>query len=128
MLILLQLILFPEGTRFHKIKHEVSLALAKEKKLTLLKHHLNPRPKGFITSLAPMKGKIPALYDLTLSINPTEYPKTTMLNTVLGNKLEAHFYVKRIPLEEVPDDEEKATDFLNQMFVGKVDILYNISK
>jgi lysophosphatidic acid acyltransferase/lysophosphatidylinositol acyltransferase len=40
-------LLFCEGTRFTKSKHEQSLKIAKEKGLPQLKHHLLPRTKGF---------------------------------------------------------------------------------
>ena len=38
--------LFCEGTRFTKKKHEESMKVAREKGLPELKHHLLPRTKG----------------------------------------------------------------------------------
>ena len=52
-----QLLLFCEGTRFTADKHKTSMAVAKEKGLPLLKHHLLPRTRGFVHSMHGLKGK-----------------------------------------------------------------------
>lgn len=64
----MQLLIFAEGTRFTKEKHEASLKFAKEKNLPLLKHHLTPRVKGFISAVPFMRGKDAAIYDVTLCV------------------------------------------------------------
>lgn len=115
-----QIILFPEGTRFTQQKYEKSLQFAREKGLPELKHHLTPRPKGFLTSLPPVRQKIGALYDVTLSFNPNDVVNPTMLNVVLGHKVKASFYIKRIPIGQVPTEEKESTDFLNDIFKHKV--------
>lgn len=60
------LLLMAEGTRFTKEKHEASMTFAKERGLPLLKHHLVPRTRGFISSLPYLRGKVPAVYNVTL--------------------------------------------------------------
>lgn len=45
------LLLFAEGTRFTKEKYEASVKFAKEKGLHILKHHLQPRTKGFVFTI-----------------------------------------------------------------------------
>lgn len=42
-----QLLLYPEGTRFTKKKHEAAVEFARSKNLPVLKHLLQPRTKGF---------------------------------------------------------------------------------
>lgn len=42
------LTMFSEGTRFTETKHQASVKFASERGLPILKHHLLPRPKGFI--------------------------------------------------------------------------------
>lgn len=113
------LLLFPEGTRFTPEKHKASLKFSKEKGLPELKHHLCPRVRGFIASLPSMRGKVKAVYDITLSFKPTDKVEPTITNLLFGRKIQAHFYMKRIPLEQVPEDEEEATKFLHDMFVRK---------
>ena len=44
---LFKILMFCEGTRFTKSKHEASMVVAREKNLIELKHHLLPRTKGF---------------------------------------------------------------------------------
>lgn len=94
---------------------------AREKGLPELKHHLSPRTKGFYASLPPMEGKIPAIYDIVLSFKVDgKNAEPTMTNLLYGKKVVAHFYMRRIPMEEVPKDEEKSAKFLHEMFVRKV--------
>lgn len=97
------------------------MKFAREKGLPELKHHLSPRTKGFFASLPSMDGKIDAVYDIVLSYKPNEEIKPTMTNLLHGKKgVTAYFYMKRIPMNEVPKDEEKAAKFLHDMFVRKV--------
>lgn len=113
------MLLFPEGTRFTPEKHQASLKFAREKGLPELKHHLTPRTKGFVASIAPMQGKIHALYDVILDFK-SEETKPTITNLLNGKKVTGHFYVRRIPMDEVPKDEENASKFIQDMFVRKV--------
>lgn len=118
--------LFPEGTRFTAEKHQASQKFARDKGLPELKHHLSPRTKGFIASLPSMEGKIDAVYDIVLSFKPEEQVKPTMTNLLYGKKVTAYFYMKRIPMADVPKDEENASKFLQEMFVRKVKSHSNI--
>lgn len=40
--------------------------------MTVLKHHLIPRTKGFTASLAPIRGLCPVIYDINLAYRPTD--------------------------------------------------------
>lgn len=115
------MLLFPEGTRFTEEKHQASLKFAKEKGLPELKHHLTPRTKGFIASIPSMEGKIHAVYDIVLSFKKSE-TKPTITNLLFGKKVTAHFYMKRIPMCDVPKDAEGASKFVQDMFVRKVSL------
>lgn len=121
---LLQLLLFPEGTRFTQAKHKISEEFAKEKKLKSLSYHLQPRTKGFIASLPPMKGKIPALYNIELVFSQDAPVKPTMTNLLFGKPVTAHMYMNRIPLEEVPATEAEQDLFLRELFQMKVRIIF----
>ena len=57
LIVCLQLLLFPEGTRFTEEKRKKSNEYAEKKGLQPLKHHLLPRTKGFVTSMHAVKGK-----------------------------------------------------------------------
>jgi lysophosphatidic acid acyltransferase/lysophosphatidylinositol acyltransferase len=76
------LCLFAEGTRFTEEKHKVSMEIAKEKGLPILKHHLLPRPKGFTFIVQHMKDTIPAIYDVTFGYCDGEPTIVNLLNQV----------------------------------------------
>ncbi|RZC38565.1 1-acyl-sn-glycerol-3-phosphate acyltransferase delta, partial [Asbolus verrucosus] len=113
------LLLFPEGTRFTPAKHKTSLEFARQKNLPELKHHLLPRTKGFTASLPPMKGKIPALYDIEICFKEDDPHKPTIRDLLLGNPVVAHMYMRRIPLEDLPQNEHEQEVFLREMFERK---------
>lgn len=115
-----QLLLYAEGTRFTPEKHEASQKFAHEKGLPVLKHHLTPRTKGFTASLPHLRGKVGAIYDIQLAFKPTEIVKPTMTNLLLGEKVEAHMYINRIPLKDVPEGDEAAAAWLHEVYQKKV--------
>ncbi|XP_072394733.1 1-acyl-sn-glycerol-3-phosphate acyltransferase gamma-like [Diabrotica undecimpunctata] len=113
------LLLFPEGTRFTKKKHEASIEFAAKHNLPQLKYHLLPRTKGFIASLPSMKGKVPAIYNIEVAFREDAPYKPTITTMLLGKPTTAHIYFQRIPLEEVPDNSEDQELFLRNMFIEK---------
>jgi lysophosphatidic acid acyltransferase/lysophosphatidylinositol acyltransferase len=70
-----QLTMFPEGTRFTPDKHKASMVVAREKGLPELKHHLLPRTRGFVAGLPYLKGKVPAIYDVTVAFPKYDHLK-----------------------------------------------------
>ena len=64
-----QMLLFAEGTRFTKDKHEASMKFAAERGLPQLKRHLIPRTRGFIQCAQSLSGHFPVIYDVTVSFN-----------------------------------------------------------
>ncbi|KAJ8956867.1 hypothetical protein NQ318_014282 [Aromia moschata] len=110
---------FSRGDEIYAKKHEASIEFAQKNNLPQLKYHLLPRTRGFIASLAPMKGKVPALYDIELCFKEDDPVKPTMTNMLFGKPLVAHMYMKRIPMEDVPTTEAEQEKFLRDMFIGK---------
>ena len=53
----LQVLLYPEGTRFTESKYKASMEFAKENGYPLLKYDLLPRTKGFVQIIRTVKGK-----------------------------------------------------------------------
>ncbi|XP_063532499.1 1-acyl-sn-glycerol-3-phosphate acyltransferase gamma-like [Cydia strobilella] len=113
------LLMTPEGTRFTKKKHEASLKFAKEKNLPLLKHHLTPRTRGFTTSLPHFRGKIPAIYNIQLAFDKDAKNPPTITSLLYGKQVHAHLYIERIPVENVPEDEAAASQWVHDLFVIK---------
>lgn len=113
------LLLMPEGTRFTAKKHEASLTFAKEKNLPMLKHHLTPRTKGFTTSLPFFRGKIPAIYNIQLAFDKNSKTPPTLTSLLYGKGVHGHLLIQRIPVETIPEDEEGAAQWLQDLYVTK---------
>jgi lysophosphatidic acid acyltransferase / lysophosphatidylinositol acyltransferase len=92
-----------EGTRFTKEKHEASVKFAKERNIQPLKHHLMPRPKGFMTCVPILKenqAKVTVL-NYQLAYNPKDKVEPTLLNLLRGEKVTSHVYLSVIPMEQI---------------------------
>ncbi|XP_012526817.1 1-acyl-sn-glycerol-3-phosphate acyltransferase gamma isoform X1 [Monomorium pharaonis] len=113
------LLLYPEGTRFTSKKLEASQKFAIEKGLPVLKYHLTPRTKGFTASIPHIRGKATAIYDIQIAFKPSDPVKPTMKNLLLGKPLEGHMYAKRISVEEVPEGDEAAAEWLQKLYQQK---------
>ncbi|XP_046847783.1 1-acyl-sn-glycerol-3-phosphate acyltransferase delta-like [Xenia sp. Carnegie-2017] len=119
--------IFPEGTRFTEAKHENSLQFSRSRGLPELKHHLFPRTKGVIITLKCLKDTLPAVYDIE-----SAYPgdcKPTMKHLLKGGKCEVHFYLRRIPIEEIPcNSDDEISKWCTQLFVEKDAIMSDFVK
>lgn len=103
---------------------ERSQKYARSKGYTVLQHHLFPRTKGFVESVKLMRGKMGAIYHIVLAFSPDEKHKATFFSLMNGNKITAHLYIRRIPFEEVPEDDEGCAQYLRDMFVEKVNLYF----
>ncbi|KAM8710887.1 hypothetical protein ACLKA7_017504 [Drosophila subpalustris] len=113
------LLLNAEGTRFTESKHAASVKFAQERGMTVLKHHLIPRTKGFTASLPTLRGICPVVYDITIVFKRHEKVPPTMLSLVNGKTVYPYMLMRRIPLEQIPQDEKAAADWLQKLFVEK---------
>ncbi|KAJ8385483.1 hypothetical protein AAFF_G00185790 [Aldrovandia affinis] len=106
-----------EGTRFTEKKHQISMQVAESKGLPKLKHHLLPRTKGFCMTVQNLRGAVTAVYDSTLNFRNNEAP--TLLGLLNGKKYHADLYVRRIPLESIPEDETECSAWLHKLYQEK---------
>ncbi|XP_064303013.1 1-acyl-sn-glycerol-3-phosphate acyltransferase delta isoform X1 [Phalacrocorax carbo] len=106
-----------EGTRFTEQKHQISMQVAEAKGLPKLKYHLLPRTKGFAVTVQCLRNVVSAVYDSTLNFRNNENP--TLLGVLNGKKYHADLYVRRIPLEEVPEDEQECSNWLHKLYQEK---------
>lgn len=119
--------LFPEGTRITEAKHKVALEFLAERNMKPLNHHLVPRTKGFTTMMPLLKDKFDAIYDIELIFGKSSAPPN-LKSMIMGKHFDAHVYVKRIPMSEVPDTEEGQEQFLRDLFYKKDSILDSFKK
>ncbi|NWU93824.1 PLCD acyltransferase, partial [Upupa epops] len=106
-----------EGTRFTEQKHQISMQVAEAKGLPKLKYHLLPRTKGFAVTVQCLRNVVSAVYDSTLNFRNNENP--TLLGVLNGKKYHADLYVRRIPLEDVPEDEQECSNWLHKLYQEK---------
>lgn len=96
------LVLLAEGTRFSIEKHAVCEKFAKERNLEPLKHHLIPRSKGFAVTIPILKKhNCPMLYNVQLAFDKNAPNQATLGSLLRGQKIVAHVYIDRIPMEKV---------------------------
>lgn len=113
------LLMFSEGTRFTKSKHEASLKFAIENDLPQLKYHLLPRPKGFAFCTKHLQGKMKYMYDIELCIPKDAKFPPTLKSLLQGKPCYADMYVRRYALDDLPDNEEDLKKFLYKMYENK---------
>lgn len=109
-----------EGTRLTKEKHEASIKFAQERNIQPLKHHLLPRPKGFMTCVPILKrnrDKVTVL-NYQLAYNPDDKVKPTLLNIIRGEKFTSHIYIEIIPIDEI----EATPEYLQKVYQRKDEI------
>ncbi len=117
-------IIFPEGTRRTNSKLAKARDFAKKRDLQALDHVLQPRTKGFVTMRKALKGTATAIYDVTIAYGtePSEEVRPSFLRlyftTALQNRV-IHVHQRRIPIENVPEDEEGAKKWLYKLFEQK---------
>ncbi|XP_058459235.1 1-acyl-sn-glycerol-3-phosphate acyltransferase delta-like [Malaya genurostris] len=112
------LLLNAEGTRFTEKKHEASVKFARDRGMVELKHHLIPRTKGFTASLPYLRGRC-SILDIQLAISKNSTVKPTIFNILNGKGITAHMHVRRIPTETLPEKEEEAAEWLQELFRQK---------
>ncbi|RWS15252.1 1-acyl-sn-glycerol-3-phosphate acyltransferase delta-like protein [Dinothrombium tinctorium] len=117
------LLLFAEGTRFTPEKYEASLKFAEEKDLPRLKHHLLPRPRGFVFTINHVKNKMPAIYNVQLTFKESS-PSPTLTSVLKGNSVHGYFYVERIPMSDIPtSSEDDIAKFLYDLYKKKDNLM-----
>lgn len=111
------MVIYAEGTRLTPEKLEASQAFSKERGFPVLKHHLQPRTKGFTLARRFLKDDVPAIYDVCLAFPEGKEPS---LQSILeGKPGEAHMLIRRIPTDELPLEEDALDEWCRQLYVDK---------
>ncbi|KAK4293799.1 hypothetical protein Pmani_033523 [Petrolisthes manimaculis] len=117
------MLLFAEGTRFTPAKHKASMEFARKRGLPELKRHLIPRTRGFVQCVQSLNGNFPAIYDVTIGFNTEDGEAPTLQNMLRGRKVVGEAYVRRIPLDQVPLDDEGSSDYIHELYRSKDQLL-----
>ena len=106
------LVSFAEGTRFTLSKLEAAQNYAREHGLTIPRHTLVPRSKGFAASVEGLRTHIDAVYDLTIGY---EKAIPTLWQYIKGMVQRIHLHVRRFPVAELPE----STDALRRWLMAR---------
>lgn len=112
------MLLFPEGKRRTEARLEESRKYALEHNMEPFKHHLFPRTKGFLAVLPILKKHCDSIVSLNISYEEHVFD-VKLTDFMFGKKFHGHIHAKRIPMSEVPENEEAATQFLYDLFREK---------
>ncbi|XP_046565821.1 1-acyl-sn-glycerol-3-phosphate acyltransferase epsilon-like [Haliotis rubra] len=126
-------VVFPEGTRFNPELPDVikkSQEFAKAQGYPVLHHVLTPRYRALQVGLLQMRTCLDAVYDITIAYGNTVAKETGerlsspgMPEFLQGGSKQLHLHISRIPLSEVPDKEEKLSQWVQQRFQEKEKLL-----
>ncbi|XP_054161426.1 1-acyl-sn-glycerol-3-phosphate acyltransferase delta-like [Oppia nitens] len=122
----ISLLLFSEGTRFTESKYEASLEFAKQRGLPQLKYHLLPRTKGFAFCIRHIKKHYPdtVIYDIQLRFSDNAKHLPTFTSIVKGKQLVGDFYLRKVPISQVPtDSEDDISNFLYDFYQKKDNLM-----
>lgn len=109
------MVMTAEGTRFTKEKHDASVKFAMERNMIPLKHHLIPRAKGFITCVPILKtSKSVSVLNLQLAFDKNATVEPTLANLLRGEKVVAHVYIDRIPIEDIKATSENLQEIYQE--------------
>jgi len=111
-----------------KKKHEESLKFAAERGLPQLNHVLLPRTKGFVTLVQSLPTAMSALYDTTVAYKKGGF---MLLDPLLNGQFACEgvfIYIKRIPFNTLPREEDGLNKWLIEDFVQKDKVLQYFEK
>lgn len=97
-------------------------------KIFLPQHHLIPRSKGFTASLPYLKEKCPGLYDIQLAFKTSDKYEPTVANLLHGRPVNGYMHVRRIDMKSIPDGEEAAAEWLQNLFREKDELQESFHK
>ena len=114
------LVSFAEGTRLTLPKLEAAQAYAREHDLTMPRHTLIPRSKGFAASVEGLRTHIDAVYDLTIGY---EGAVPSLWQYVKGMVQQIHLHVRRFPIADMPDSVDGLREWLMARWEEKNQLL-----
>ena len=68
---------------------------------------------------------MPAVIDVTVAFNPKIGHEPTVFNMLNGKPVVAYLLMRRIPIEEIPEDDVKAAEWLHELYRHKDQCLDN---
>jgi len=127
------LIIYPEGTRLNPESMKLmksSKDFSESQGIPAFKHLLHPRLRGFHTCIQGLQGSVESVFDVTIAYSGTKDYKTnqripapSMQDFLMGKCKKVHIHISRIPIEQVPIEEEALKQWLIQKYQEKDKLL-----
>jgi 1-acyl-sn-glycerol-3-phosphate acyltransferase len=114
------LVSFVEGTRLTLPKLAKAQEFAREKGLYVPRHLLVPRSKGFSASVEGLRQHVAAVYDITIGY---EHAVPNLWQYITGLVERIHVHVRRFPIDELPETQEKLRQWLLDRWQEKDELL-----
>lgn len=131
------LVTYLEGTRYTPQKCLESQRFCESRGKETLQHVLYPRHKGFFTTLTQFRHThVKFVYDFTLvyynldekKIQRPPTPVETHSYGDLSRHYKFHIHVRRFAIDEIPEEEEAVTQWLEQRWKDKDEVLEAMSR
>mmetsp|Transcript_10043 Transcript_10043/g.18107 ORF Transcript_10043/g.18107 Transcript_10043/m.18107 type:complete len:360 (-) Transcript_10043:324-1403(-) len=130
------MISYLEGTRRTPEKLQQAQEFARERDLPVLRHVLQPRVKGFVNMVTELRSVTPAVYDITIGYEDSKdgsgepLPSFTslLLDYCGGKSRVVKVLQRRIPMENVPENENDAKMFVYNLYKEKDELLDDFEK
>jgi len=110
------LVSFAEGTRLTLPKLETAQAYALENGLTIPRHTLIPRSKGFAASVEGLRTHLDAVYDLTIGYDGAI---PSLWQYIKGMVQRIHLHVRRFPISDLPESADDLRQWLIERWEEK---------
>jgi 1-acyl-sn-glycerol-3-phosphate acyltransferase len=126
-----QLWIFPEGTRLTPAKLASSQEYAKSKGYPVWKHVMLPRHRGFTTAVNALKGVVSVIYETTLQYEGWGGTAPSFWGIVTTNPAKRHVihvHIRRIPISEVPEEDEAKQKWLMESFARREALIENFQR
>lgn len=128
------LVSYLEGTRITKQKLERSQSFSKKRDLRPLRHILQPRTKGFVSSVQELRSVASCVYDVTIGYNvdgdlsPVPKFMEVLLTPCFTRERVVHVHQRRIPISQLPAEEEALKLWTYKLYEQKDDLLEKFRK
>ncbi|XP_069979198.1 1-acyl-sn-glycerol-3-phosphate acyltransferase epsilon isoform X5 [Penaeus vannamei] len=128
------LVIFPEGTRYYPGNPSVirkSEEYARDHNLPVLKHHLVPKTRGTWLVTKQLHDKLDAVYDVSVFYEGTVNEQgirgnaPQLIGFLMGKCKKVHIHIRRIPMSEVPREEEKLGEWMIKLYQDKDELAEN---
>jgi len=111
------LITFLEGTRCTPQKLAADQEKTVAKGLVPFQHHLYPKMAGIVATVQGLRDHVPAIYLIEIGY---PYEQIPTIWTMLTSKTTlVDLYIRRIPIEEVPADEQEIQKWILEVWERK---------